>query len=73
MEYLIIGVVSFFNLVILKIKIEKKRYFDFLIDISTLALLTTYLGSTLGGMITAMIASGLMSTYLLFTKPRFRI
>jgi len=69
MLWLLIGVITAFNLMIFKIKFEQKRYGDLLYDIVTFMILNAIFGGTLGGMIVAMIASGIISVYLYFNPP----
>ena len=70
MEYLIIGVFTAFNFIILKVKFDKQRYGDFILDLLMVVVLASLLGGTLGGMITAIIASSIVSFYLLFNPPK---
>lgn len=65
------GVVSFFNLMILKYKFEHDRIADLSLDIATLVVLSYIFGGTTTGMLVAMIASMLMSIYLWFYPPKF--
>ena len=67
---LIIGAVSAINLIILKVKIDNKRYFDALIDLSAYIALVAFSGSTLGGLVIATSASLLVSVFLLVSPPR---
>ena len=66
----IIGVITFFNLIILKIKWERERYADLTVDISAIVVLNYFFGGTLNGMTIAMIASFLISLYLLVFPPK---
>lgn len=70
MEYLIIGIATAFNLIVLKWKFEKKRYEDMLLDVMALGALSWMFGGTLGGMIVAMIASAIISFYLFLYPPK---
>ena len=71
MEYLIIAVATFFNFIILKWKFEHERYADLAFDIATLVCISWLFAGTLGGMIVGMIASALISLYLLAFPPKF--
>ncbi len=71
MEFLIIAVATFFNFMILKWKFEKGRYADLAFDMATLVAISFLFGGTLGGMIIAMIASALISLYLIVFPPKF--
>lgn len=68
---LAMGIVTFFNLVILKIKFEQGRTADLALDIAALVALSYLFGNTLTGMLVAMIASMIMSIYLWFFPPKF--
>ena len=70
MLWLVIGVLTAFNLLIFKIKFEQGRYGDLLYDVSTFLVLNVIFGGTLGGMIVAMVASGIISVYLYFNPPK---
>lgn len=71
MELLIMGVATFFNFIILKWKFEKKRYADLVFDIATLVTLSWLFSGTVSGMIIAMIASAMISLYLIAFPPKF--
>lgn len=65
------GIVTFFNFVILKIKFEAGRWGDLALDLATLVALGYLFGGTVSGMLVAMIASFIMSVYLWFKPPKF--
>ena len=71
MEYLIIAVATFFNFIILKWKFERERYADLGFDLICLVAISWLFGGTLGGMTIAMIASALISLYLIAFPPKF--
>ena len=68
---LAMGIVTFFNLVILKIKFEQGRTADLALDVISLVILSYLFGNTITGMLVAMIASFIMSVYLWFFPPKF--
>lgn len=68
---ILIGIVTFFNLIILKIKFEKERYADLAMDVGSIVILNVLFGGTLTGMTIAMISSFLISLYLLVWPPKF--
>ena len=57
MEFLIIGVVSAINLIIIKVKFEKGRIEDAVFDLSMMGLLGFMFAGSYGGMVVAMVAS----------------
>ncbi len=67
----IIGIVTFLNIIILKIKWEKERHMDFFFDVGAILVLNYIFGGTMTGMAIAMIASFLFSLYLLAFPPKF--
>ena len=71
MEILIIAIATALNLIVLKWKAERERYGDLFLDISALIALNWMFGGTLGGMMIAMMASAMISTYLFFSPPTF--
>lgn len=71
MEFILIGIVSAFNLIIIKVKLEKKRYEDAVFDLSLMALLAFLFSGSYGGMVVAMVASLAISIYLLISPPKF--
>jgi hypothetical protein len=71
MDALIIGIATAFNFIIIKWKIEKTRYGDAILDISSILTLAYIFGGTLGGMMVAMIASVIISLYLYKYPPNF--
>jgi hypothetical protein len=70
MEVAIIGIATFFNLIILKFKLEHGRVADFMLDVFALIALSYTFGGSIKGLEVAMIASALMSLTLLFFPPK---
>ena len=68
-----IGIVTFLNLIVLKIKFEQDRIGDLTLDIAAILALNYMFGGTLMGMQIAMVASLLMSIYLYFYPPNFNL
>jgi len=73
MEFIIIGIVTFFNLAILLKKYQTERYVDMLLDVLAFIILSKIFGGTLGGMMIAMIGSMLLSLYLLFAIKKSNV
>jgi uncharacterized membrane protein len=71
MEYIIIAIAAIFNLIIIKVKLERKRYEDALFDGAVLFILSSVFAGTYGGMVIATIASAIGSLYLLACPPKF--
>jgi len=72
MEYLIIGLVTAANVLILKIKAEKNRWADLFFDVTVLLFLSFLFSKTLGGLTIAMISSFVVSVYLYFYPPKIK-
>lgn len=72
MEYLVIGIATAANFILLKIKAEKNRWADLLFDIGVLFILSFLFFGTLGGLTIAMISSFIMSLYLYFFPPKIK-
>jgi len=70
MEYLLLGVITAFNFIVLKYKFEKKRYSDLAIDVSVLLFLSWLFKGTITGLIVAMIAGTIISLFLLTEKNK---
>jgi hypothetical protein len=69
MEVIVIGIVTAFNFIVIKKKLERKRFADAGLDLLALVLLSMMFGGTVSGMVVAMIASLLISIYLLTNPP----
>jgi hypothetical protein len=67
---LIIGIAAAINILVIKVKVEKKRYGDATMDGSILVLLSYVFGGTFNGLITATVASSVVSIYLWFFPPK---
>lgn len=71
MEYGILAIVLAFDLMIVKWKFEHNRYADAIVDVTCLAVLSWFMGGSLGGEIVATIAAFIISIYLLIYPPKF--
>jgi predicted PurR-regulated permease PerM len=71
MEYLIIGIVSAFNMLVIKFKLDRKRYEDAMFDTALMFLLSYLFSGSYGGMVVAMVASLVISIYLFISPPTF--
>jgi hypothetical protein len=72
LEYLIIGIATAANFLILKTKAEKHRWADLAFDLVVLFILSTLFSGTLGGLTIAMISSFIVSVYLYFYPPNIK-
>jgi hypothetical protein len=71
MEFLIIGIVSALNLIIIVSKFKRGRVEDAVFDTGLFAFLTIVFSGSYGGMVVAMIGSFIVSLYLLISPPTF--
>ena len=71
MEFLILGVIVALNFIIIKKKLENKRYEDAIFDGGLLALITMIFAGSFGGLIVGTVASLLISIYLYAYPPTF--
>ena len=71
MEIFIMGCALAFSLLILKWKFEHRRYADFTMDASMLVMLSYFMGGSIEGELTAIIAQTIISFYLLAFPPKF--
>lgn len=71
MEFIIIGVAAAFNLIVVMMKFERKRYGDAFFDVSSLIILDVLFGGSYAGMVVATVASAIISIYLYYYPPKF--
>lgn len=69
MEFVIIGVVTALNFIVIKLKVEKKRYQDATFDFVMLVVLASIFSGSYAGMVVAMVSSLVISFYLLLSPP----
>lgn len=71
MELILIGVITALNFIVVKMKIERKRYEDAFFDVTLMAIMAFLFSGSYAGMVVAMVASISVSVYLLFSPPKF--
>lgn len=71
MELLLIGLVAAFNMLIIKYKLERKRFADAILDLFLMVVLGWLFKGTYAGMVVAMVASMSISLFLLASPPKF--
>lgn len=71
MEILIIGIVTAFNVLVIKWKLEKQRYEDAAFDFLLLLGLSFVFAGTYAGMAVATITSLIISIYFMMSPPLF--
>lgn len=70
---IIIGIAVGLNVIIIKVKLDKKRYADSALDASILIVLSMLFKGTISGLVVATISSVLVSVYLWFSPPNINI
>lgn len=68
---LLIAVATAFNLLIIKSKLEKKRFEDAILDFTILTVLALVFSNSFGGLVIATITSAIISLYFLASPPTF--
>ena len=71
MEYILIGVATAFNIMVVKYKFEHKRYEDGIFDLTVLFLITVVFAGSFGGLVVGTISSAILSLYFLASPPKF--
>jgi hypothetical protein len=71
MEFIIIGIVSALNLIVIVHKFKKGRVEDGIFDSILFTIMASLFSGSYGGMVVAMIASLIISIYLLASPPKF--
>lgn len=71
MEFLIIGLAAAFNIIVIKVKLERQRYIDSALDALFLVTVTMVFSGSYGALVTGTIASAIFSLYLLVSPPKF--
>jgi hypothetical protein len=69
MEYLVIGIVTAINLIIIIMKIKKSRYQDATLDVSLFLFVLFIFSGTYSGMVVGVVASMVVSIYLYSHPP----
>ena len=70
MEFLLIGVATAFNLMIIKWKLEHKRWADAVLDVFLLVILGFLFAGTFSGLVVATISSAFISLFLIAFPPK---
>lgn len=71
--FMVIGVSVAINILIIKVKLERGRWSDAGMDSTVLVLLTIVFGGSFSGLITATVASSVVSMYLWFYPPKLQL
>ena len=71
MEFIIIGIVTAINMIVIISKVKHNRYEDAFFDFTLLLAVVILFSGSYGGMVVAMIASMIISIYLYAYPPQF--
>lgn len=71
MDFILIGIISAFNLLIIKFKLDKKRFEDAILDTALMVVLAYLFSGSYAGMVVAMVASLVISIFLFISPPTF--
>lgn len=71
MEFLVLGLVVALNLIIIKMKLDRQRYEDAILDGILLGLITVMFAGSYAGLIVGTVASLFISIFLLASPPTF--
>ena len=69
---LIAAIATFFNFIVIYVKFQREQYLGGIIDLGMFVGVSILFIGTMQGMVIGMIASALMSIYLLFSPPKFK-
>jgi Mn2+/Fe2+ NRAMP family transporter len=71
MEYLILGLVVAVNFIIVKMKLDRKRWEDAIFDVVLLLIIMALFSGSYAGLIVGSVASLFMSIYFFASPPKF--
>lgn len=71
MELVILGIVAAVNLWVIKLKFDRKRYEDAVVDLILFGVLAYMFSGSYAGMIVATVASLCISIFLFVSPPKF--
>lgn len=70
MEFILIGLATAFNVIVIKWKYDRGRTSDAILDATLLILVATVFSGTFGALVVGSIASAIISIYLFFCPPK---
>lgn len=71
MEYLVLGLVVAVNFIVVKMKLDRKRWEDAIFDLLTLSILMMLFNGSYAGLIVSSVASLFISLYFFASPPKF--
>lgn len=70
MEYILIGIAVFFNIVVILWKIDRARYSNATLDAALLVTVAIVFSGSYGALVVGTVASALVSVYLFISPPK---
>lgn len=71
MEFLVLGLVVAVNFIIVKMKLDRKRWEDAIFDLVTMVIVLTMFSGSYAGLIVGSVASLFISLYFFASPPKF--
>ncbi len=71
MEFLVLGIVVAINFIIIKMKLDRKRWEDAIFDVATMVIILTMFSGSYAGLIVGSVASLCISIYFFASPPKF--
>jgi len=71
MEYLVLGLVVAVNFIIVKLKLDRKRWEDAVFDVATLFTIMLLFSGSFAGLVVGSVASLFISVYFFISPPKF--
>lgn len=71
MEFLVLGIVVAINFIIVKMKLDRKRWEDAIFDVMTLLVIMALFNGSYAGLIVGSVASLFISIYFFASPPKF--
>lgn len=71
MEFLVLGLVVAVNFIIIKLKLDRKRWEDAVFDVLTLLIVMALFNGSYAGLIVGSVASLFISLYFFASPPKF--
>lgn len=71
MEFLVLGLVVAVNFIVVKLKLDRKRWEDALFDVLTMATVMMLFSGSYAGLVVGSVASLFISLYFFISPPQF--
>ena len=71
MEFLVLGIVVAINFIVVKMKLDRKRWEDAVFDVGTMLIIMALFSGSYAGLIVGSVASLFISIYFYASPPKF--